>query len=311
MSDQGEVISVNISRMKGTAKEPVAEIMLDERGVAGDAHAGLWHRQVSLMAQESLERFTQRTGRAIRAGEFAENITVRGIDLTKVAVLDRFTAGEVQLEVTQIGKACHGTGCAIFQTVGECAMPKEGIFCRVLQGGHIRVGAPIVRKPKTLRCLTITLSDRASRGEYSDRSGPRAQELLRKLGASLPWPVAIDSLLLPDDAGRLRAELLAARDHGIDAVFTLGSTGVGPRDIAPETVAGVCEKQIPGIMEAIRAKYGADNPRALLSRGVVGLAGSTLVYTIPGSVKAVDEYMAEIERTLKHLVLMVHGIDAH
>lgn len=311
MSDQGEAISVNISKMKGTAKEPVAEIMLDERGVVGDAHAGLWHRQVSLMAQESLERFSQRTGRAIRAGEFAENITLRGIDLSKVAVLDRFTAGTVQLEVTQIGKACHGQGCAIFQAVGECAMPKEGIFCRVLHGGHIRVGAQIVREPKTLRCLTITLSDRASRGEYTDRSGPRAQELLRQLDASLPWPVSIDSLLLPDDAERLRAELLAARDHGIDAVFTLGSTGAGPRDIAPETVAVVCEKQIPGIMEAIRAKYGADNPRALLSRGMVGLAGRTLVYTLPGSVKAVDEYMAEIARTLKHLVLMVHGIDAH
>ena len=311
MSDRGEVISVNISKLKGTTKEAVPEVLIDERGVTGDAHAGPWHRQVSLLGVESLDRFAQRTGRTVRAGEFAENITLRGIDLARVAVLDRFVSGEVQLEVTQIGKACHGTGCAIFQAVGECAMPKEGIFCRVLHGGHLRVGAPIVREPRTLRCLTVTLSDRASRGEYPDRSGPRAQELLRQLGASLPWPVSVDSLLLPDDAGRLRAELLAARDRGIDVVLTLGSTGAGPRDIAPETVAGVCEKQIPGIMEAIRAKYGAENPRALLSCGIVGLAGRTLVYTLPGSVKAVDEYLAEIARTLKHLVLMVHGIDAH
>jgi molybdenum cofactor synthesis domain-containing protein len=311
MSEQGEVASVNISRTKGTPKEPVAEILVDERGVVGDAHAGPWHRQVSLLGLESLDRFAKRTGRTVRPGEFAENLTLRGIDVPKAAVLDRFSAGTVLLEVTQIGKACHGQGCAIFQAVGECAMPKEGIFCRVLRGGHIRVGVPIVHEPKVLRCLTITLSDRASRGEYSDRSGPRAHELLKELGATLPWPVQTDSLLLPDDAERLRAELLVARDHGVDLVFTLGSTGAGPRDIAPETVAGVCEKQIPGIMEAIRAKYGAQNPRALLSRGIVGLAGRTLVYTLPGSVKAVEEYTAEIGQTLKHLVLMVQGIDAH
>jgi molybdopterin adenylyltransferase len=307
----GEVISVNVSRTKGTPKESVAEIQLDERGVVGDAHAGLWNRQVSLLSQESLARFAQRTGRAVRPGEFAENVTLRGIDLTQVAVLDRFRAGSIHLEVTQIGKACHGQGCAIFQAVGECSMPTEGIFCRVLGGGQLRAGVPIAREPKVLRCLALTLSDRASRGEYTDRSGPRAQELLEELGRSLPWPLQIERLLLPDDAARLRAELLAARTRGVDAVFTLGSTGAGPRDIAPETVAAVCEKQIPGIMEAIRAKYGAENPRALLSRGVVGLAGHTLIYTLPGSVKAVEECLAEIARTLKHLVLMVHEIDAH
>lgn len=311
MSEQGVIISVNISRAKGAPKEPVPEILLDGRGVVGDAHAGPWHRQVSLLGQESLERFAQRTGRAVRPGEFAENLTLRGIDVPGALVLDRFRSESVLLEVTQVGKVCHGKGCSIFQAIGECAMPKEGIFCRVLSGGHIRVGAPIAREPKVLRCLTITLSDRASRGEYADRSGPRAQALLKNLGASLPWPVAIEGLLLPDDTGRLRAELLAARDRGVDAVFTLGSTGAGPRDIAPETVAGVCEKQIPGIMEAIRARYGAENPLALLSRGVVGLAGRTLVYTLPGSVAAVEEYLAEIARTVKHLVLMVHGIDAH
>ena len=129
--------------------------------------------------------------------------------------------------------------------------------------------------------------------------------------ASKAWQSQIDMILVPDDAAQLREQLIAAKEAGIDVVFTTGGTGVGPRDITPETVAGVCDKLIPGIMEYIRVKHGAKEPRALLSRSIAGVAGRTLMYTLPGSVRAVGEYMEEILKTVEHAILSLHGLDLH
>jgi molybdopterin adenylyltransferase len=115
MSNSGEVVSVNLSERKGTAKHPVPEIRIEARGVAGDAHAGMWHRQVSLLSDETIRAFAAQLARAIAPGEFAENITTRGLDLQRVAPLDRLKTGTAELEVTQIGKECHGEGCTVFQ----------------------------------------------------------------------------------------------------------------------------------------------------------------------------------------------------
>ena len=311
MSIKGEVVSVNTSEEKGTIKHPVAEAVLDAHGIVGDAHAGPWHRQVSLLGQSSIDRFAKEMGRELQPGEFAENITVTGIDIASAAVFDRFTIGEVELEVTQIGKKCHGDGCAIYREVGKCVMPKEGIFCHVRTGGAIRGGDPVVYEPKVLRFSLITLSDRAHRGEYEDRSGPRAKELVEAFLAESRWRGEIETAILPDEADQLREQVQAACDRGVDVVLTLGGTGVGPRDITPETIAPMCDKLIPGIMEAIRMKFGSQNKRALLSRGIAGLAGGTLIYTLPGSVRAVEEYLEEILTTLEHLLCMIHGVGAH
>ncbi len=109
----------------------------------------------------------------------------------------------------------------------------------------------------------------------------------------------------------LRREILAGREQGVDVLITTGGTGVGPRDIAPETVEPLCDKLIPGIMEHIRAKFGANNPRARLSRAIAGVAGTTQIYTLPGSVRAVEEYMPEILVTLEHVADTLHGKDTH
>lgn len=308
---KGEVVSVNVSARKGTAKRPVPEAVIDERGIAGDAHAGNWLRQVSLLSQESIDRFSAEEGGAFAAGDFAENVTVRWIDLSGAAVLDRFRIGTALLEVTQIGKKCHADGCSVFQMAGRCVMPKEGIFCRVLEGGAVRPGDAAEYLPRTLKVRIITLSDRAFRGEYSDMSGPRIAELLQSFAEDRRRRMEIETTLLPDDAEKLRVELIAARDAGVDVVFTTGGTGVGPRDITPETAAAVCDKLIPGIMENIRVKFGSQKPNALLSRGVAGIAGTTQVYTLPGSLRAVEEYTGEILKTMEHVLFMVHGLDVH
>jgi len=136
------VVAVCISLSKGEKKTPVERVELRENhGIVGDAHAGEWHRQVSLLARESIAKM-QAMGLAVDAGDFAENITTSGIDLVSLPIGTRLSVGEAILEVTQIGKECH-TRCAIYYQAGDCVMPKEGIFARVLKGGVVSPGDSI------------------------------------------------------------------------------------------------------------------------------------------------------------------------
>jgi MOSC domain-containing protein YiiM len=133
----GKVVAVNISAGKGERKTPVAAVELRENhGIVGDGHAGEWHRQVSLLAAESIAKM-RRMGLSVDSGDFAENITTEGIDLPALPVGTRIELGEALLEVTQIGKECH-TRCAIYYQAGDCVMPKEGIFAKVVRGGTVR-----------------------------------------------------------------------------------------------------------------------------------------------------------------------------
>jgi len=138
----GKVLAVNVSLNKGERKTPVPSVTLRvEHGIEGDAHAGDWHRQVSLLAMESIAKM-QALGLTVGEGDFAENITTEGVDLVHLPIGARLTIGETLLEVTQIGKECH-TRCAIFYQAGDCVMPKEGIFARVITGGEIKPGDAI------------------------------------------------------------------------------------------------------------------------------------------------------------------------
>ena len=151
-----EVVSVNISEKKGTIKTPRELIVLNENGIEKDAHAGDWHRQVSLLGEESIRSFEPEIGRKIEYGEFAENITTKGIVLYKTKPGDMFIIGDIHLEVTQIGKKCHGDDCEIFQEIGKCVMPKEGIFCKVIKGGIIKAGDEIIYKKNASSYSNLT-----------------------------------------------------------------------------------------------------------------------------------------------------------
>ncbi len=142
---QPRVISINISKEKGTTKEPVQEaIVIENYGIQGDAHAGShWHRQISLLSYESIQKMKDK-GLSLKHGDFAENITTEGIDLLSLPVGTKIQIGEVILEISQHGKSCHSK-CQIFKIVGDCIMPKEGIFAKVLKGGKIKVGDEIKR----------------------------------------------------------------------------------------------------------------------------------------------------------------------
>ena len=162
--------------------------------------------------------------------------------------------------------------------------------------------------PAIFRVLIVTLSDRASRGEYRDLSGPRAEERLIGFFELQNWKYTIERRVIPDETDTLRA-LIEESARNYDLVFTTGGTGIGPRDITVDTVKPLLDKEIPGIMEYIRVRYGTEKPNALLSRGVAGIRGNTLIFTLPGSLKAVDEYLDEIAKSLAHAIYMLHGED--
>jgi MOSC domain-containing protein YiiM len=143
-----EILSVNVSLEKGTEKHPVPEVEVSLSGLEGDAHAGDWHRQVSLLDSESIEAFALKTGLEITPGDFGENITTRGGDFSALAPGDRLSGEDgLSMVVTQLGKECHGDGCSIYRRVGKCVMPARGVFCRVESPGVLREGASLTVTP--------------------------------------------------------------------------------------------------------------------------------------------------------------------
>jgi len=142
----GKIVSVNISTAKGTGKKPVDYVEVrPEHGIEGDAHAGSWHRQISLLAVESIRKMEDKGGVVLQPGAFAENITTEGLNLPTLPIGTTLICDGVELEITQIGKKCHAK-CDIHRQVGECIMPKEGIFAKVLTRGTIRKDADITIK---------------------------------------------------------------------------------------------------------------------------------------------------------------------
>lgn len=307
---QVKIKSLNLSEKKGTIKLPVDAVEITETGVKNDAHAGHWHRQVSLLGVESLKKAEEQNNRKFNFGDFGENITTEGLELYKTNILDRFVSGDVVLEVTQIGKKCH-KGCEIMKISGNCIMPVEGIFCRVIQTGKLQVSNELTYIPRKIKISVITLSDRAYNGIYKDKSGPHAAKMLKDFFAGNNRPVQLEKVIIPDDEVLLHDAVNKAVEEGTDIIVTTGGTGIGSRDITPDVVQKMLDKEIPGIMELIRYKYGSAKPNALLSRSIAGVIKQSLVYVLPGSVGAVNEYLTEITPTLEHSLRMINNIDSH
>lgn len=300
----GIIKAICISEKKGTVKYeiPKAEVVKDW-GIKGDAHGGKWHRQISLLPCEVIEKFKKK-GIDIKNGAFGENIITEGFDLKNIPVGSRFRAGDVILEVTQIGKECH-SHCEIYKATGECIMPREGIFTKVIHGGTISKNDSIVLiEPNTkLRAAVITLSDKGYNGEREDKSGPLVSEYLEKAAYEV-----VEKIILPDDKKKLEYELKRLSDkRQVNIIITTGGTGFSPRDITPEATINVCDRLARGIAEAIRAYSMTITKRAMLSRAEAGIRGSTLIVNLPGSPKACRESLEYILPELKHGINILTG----
>lgn len=304
----GTIQAICISEKKGTGKKPVSQaVFAASWGIEGDAHAGHWHRQVSLLAAEDIEAFRQK-GVDVSNGDFGENIITSGIDLKSLEVGTRFQSGDVLLELTQIGKACHDH-CAIYHAVGDCIMPRLGIFAIVLKGGILKPGDPLEVIPadptRPLTAAWITLSDQGAIGKREDRSGPLLGQMLKEAGYDV-----VEGFLLPDGIEPLKNELIRLADQRqINVVFTTGGTGLSPRDLTPEATIAVCDRMAPGIAEAIRAYSMSKTPTAMLSRAAAGMRKKTLIINLPGSPKAVRECLEFVLPPLQHGLEIMLGRD--
>jgi molybdopterin adenylyltransferase len=176
---------------------------------------------------------------------------------------------------------------------------------------EIKEGDKMILKPDEVKIGIITLSDRASEGIYEDKSGPRTEALVHAYFLQLGWSIHFERMVIPDNGDILKGVTLKMIAENTDIIFTTGGTGIGTRDITPDIIKPMLAKEITGVMEYIRVKYGAEKPAALLSRGVAGVIGKTLIYTLPGSVKAVEEYCDVILPTISHSLLMLNDINAH
>lgn len=303
---RGRVRAICISKERGTEKQAVPEgHFLVDFGIQGDAHAGNWHRQVSLLSYDKVEAFNQR-GADVSDGAFGENLVVEGIDFASLPVGTRLCAGTAQLEMTQIGKECH-SHCAIYKRMGECIMPREGVFARVIQEGIIRPGDDMTaiapQEDRPFQAAVITLSDKGARGERKDESGPAAVHMLHEAG----YQVA-ETLLIADEPEVLKKHLIRLADsRQVDLIITSGGTGFSLRDQTPEATLAVADRNAPGIAEAIRAQSMTITNRAMLSRGVSVIRGKTLIINLPGSPKAVKESLGFILESLGHGLAVLRG----
>lgn len=294
----GRVVAVNVSCVKGVPKTPCAGVILVAgHGIEGDAHAGSWHRQVSLLATESIAMM-RACGADVGPGAFGENVTTEGIRVHVLPLGTRLRLGTALVEVTQIGKECHDR-CAIFAQVGDCVMPREGIFVQVLEGGELRPGDTLViERPSLIRAAVLTVSDKGARGERADESGPVLEAALRELGAAV-----VERTVVPDEQALIAAQLRRWADEGrANLVLTTGGTGMSSRDVTPEATLAVLDRLAPGFAEAMRAGSLAKTPHALLSRAVSGLRAATLIINMPGSPRACREQFAMIAPALPHAI---------
>ncbi len=304
-------VGLSISEAKGQPHTPVAQLHMTRNGIEGDRHAGPGLRQVSLMHSDVIAARFPEAAPDQRAGLGQENILIDGEGLCDVRLLDALEFGDALLEVTQIGKRVNDSGRALCGTASKCLLGDFGVFARVVHGGTIEANHSIQHQRRVLRAHIITVSDRASRGEYEDKSGPATTALVECWCRDHHWTPWIETQIIPDEASAIEQCLANARQSQVELIITTGGTGVGPRDITPDVVAKHVDKLIPGIMDYIRLKHGERMPLALTSRSIAGVMGSSLVYTLPGSTKAIPEYLGEIFKTLEHMLFLIKGVAPH
>ncbi len=301
-----KVIGICISEKKGIQKTPVERArLIANHGIENDAHAGKWHRQVSLLNLEKIENFRKR-GADVDFGAFGENIIIDEIDFRALPVGTKFKIGDALLELTQIGKECH-SHCAIYHAVGDCIMPREGVFTEVISGGDIKIGDEVimieVEPDRPFSAAVITVSDKGYLGKRVDESGTIINEFLKESGYAVK-----ETIIVPDEQAMIEKELkrLADQRH-INLILTTGGSGFSKRDVTPEATIAVCDKMANGISEAIRFNSMQYTPRAMLSRAVSGIRKDSLIVNLPGSPKAVKESLEFLIPNLEHGLEILKG----
>ncbi len=298
----GRIDAICTSPEKGVRKTAVSSVQfVSGHGIEGDAHAGPWHRQISLLATESIDE-TRRRLPDIAAGDFAENVALSGIQPDSLGLGSRLRLGaEVELRITQIGKVCHKP-CRIQYLTGDCIMPRSGLFARVETGGNASVGDNVELLhlvPRSyFQVAVLTISDRCSLGQATDTASPA---VVRRIKEAMETHVYAAEIL-PDEESEIGDRLKHyCNGHSIDLIVTVGGTGFSPRDVTPEATRAAIERPTPGLDDAVRTASFGKTPRAVLSRA------STLIVNLPGSERAALENLEVILPALSRGLAKLRG----
>ena len=304
---KGIVKAVCISEKKGIGKSDIGSgFFIENRGIENDVHAGNHHKQISLLSEDKIKHFNS-LGADVGFGDFGENLVVEGIDFGSLYVGTLLKCSDVVLEISQVGKECHHR-CQIYDKMGDCIMPREGVFACVLKQGTISVGDVMEVDEtglfeSTFRAAVLTISDKGAKNEREDESGVVITTLLKDAGYKI-----VDYKILPDEQDDIEKALRRYADRRqVDLILTTGGTGFSVRDVTPEATLAVAERNAPGIAEAIRAFSMQITGRAMLSRGASVIRGRTLIINLPGSPKAVRECLNFVLPQLSHGIDVLRG----
>lgn len=295
---------ISVSDKKGVRKTNVEKAnFIDDFGIEGDAHAGKWHKQISLLALESVNKMVEQ-GLDVKSGDFAENVTTEGLDLLTLPIGTRLEIGDIELIISQLGKVCHNR-CAIYHQAGDCVMPREGIFGVVRGNAELKVGDEIkIHAKQGISVGIITLSDRAAKGERADGTGPALEEYINN-------NVEVSFMrrdVIADEPALLDRYLKDFADvQKFDLIITNGSTGVAPRDIAPDATLPLIERRLLGFEEAMRMESYKIKQTAVVSRAVCGIRGKSLIINLPGSPKGAVENLSFVMPAIGHTIDKIHG----
>ncbi len=306
----GTLLHVCVSSKKGVAKQEAPSVFVQvEYGMEGDAHAGDWHRQVSLLAHLDIESMRAK-GLKLSPGAFGENLVIDGLDTDALGVGSRLRIGPVLLELTQIGKVCH-TRCAIYYTTGDCIMPRTGLFARVLEGGALHSGLRVEvvhRIPRsTIQAAVITVADGCTMGAVVDTAGPAIAALVTgEFEARVAWTRTV-----PAEVDLIAEELKDLCDRRVDLVITCGGTGISGREVTLEATRKVIDREMSGLAEAVGEAWAPHALGAAPSRAFIGVRRETLIINLPGSRKAAAESLGAIRTLLPHAIKILRNQAAH
>jgi len=307
----GTLQQICISETKGTVKRSVVRaVLIENYGLEDDAHAGDWHRQVSLLDEAEINTMRDK-GLQLEPGAFGENLIIKDLDLSKYGIGTKLGIGlKAELEITQIGKVCH-TRCAIYDETGDCVMPRAGLFAQVKRGGVLNQGLKVevlTDVPRRIiQTAVLTVSDTCSSGDAIDTAGPAVSDMIETtLEARKGWHGVV-----ADNSKEIIDILKDFSQRGFDLILTVGGTGCAERDITPEATRAVIEKEVPGLAEAMRLSSMQITPHAMLQRGICGILRSTLIINLPGSKKAATENLKVILPAIPHAIELLRGNTVH
>lgn len=299
----GKIKSIYIGSRKGELKKRVSQANLRENyGIIGDAHAGAGKRQISLLTEENIAWLRGR-GEKVGIGNLMENLRTTGIELTSLLVGTKLEVGRtILLEISEIGKH-SGKPIKVFAMPEGCLLPLNGLFTKVLKGGTVREEDKIEIAADTLTCGILIISDRSSRGERPDKTGPLVKECINEIKIT---PVRYG--IIPDEKEYISLVLVTWADQGgVDLILTSGGTGFFSRDVTPEATRGILDKEAGGLSELMRGEGAKSTKRAYLSRGVAGIRKKTLIINLPGNPQGARESLKIVSPILNHAIKVMKG----